>query len=206
MIAALFVDARGPYVGLPGVDPWPLRRDARLYAGPWPVVAHPPCARWCRLAKHVEHSELRRRAARPLLPGFDHGRSVGADGGTFGSALASVRAWGGGLRASRWIARMACVWPRKTVPRRMDPRERRMGLRGRPGGIWASRAEADVALLRRRDSTVGVELGTTDHLARGHDDQRQGACGRAAQPSGALAHPAPLPGRIARARRAVERS
>lgn len=54
MIAALYIDERGPYVGLPGVDAWGISRDARLYEGPWPVVAHPPCARWCRLAKLVE--------------------------------------------------------------------------------------------------------------------------------------------------------
>lgn len=33
-IAALYVDERGPYVGLPGVDAWGISRDARLYAGP----------------------------------------------------------------------------------------------------------------------------------------------------------------------------
>ena len=37
---------RGSYYGLPGVDPWDEARDARLYAGPHPVVAHPPCQRW----------------------------------------------------------------------------------------------------------------------------------------------------------------
>lgn len=54
MIAALFVRTNGPYWGMPDVDPWDEKRDARKYAGPYPVVAHPPCSRWCRLAGLVE--------------------------------------------------------------------------------------------------------------------------------------------------------
>ena len=38
-VAALFVAKDGPYFGLEGVDPWDGARDARLYAGPHPVVA-----------------------------------------------------------------------------------------------------------------------------------------------------------------------
>jgi hypothetical protein len=49
VIAALYVDARGPYPKMDGVDAWDAARDARLYAGPWPVVAHPPCGPWGRL-------------------------------------------------------------------------------------------------------------------------------------------------------------
>jgi hypothetical protein len=82
MIAALYVDPRGCYAGIDGVDLWDEARDARNYAGPWPVVAHPPCSRWCRLAGLVE--------AR-------WGHKRGDDGGTFASALASVRRWGGVL-------------------------------------------------------------------------------------------------------------
>ncbi len=81
-VAALFVQRNGCYWNLEGVDPWDEARDARLYAGPWPVVAHPPCARWCRLAGLVE--------AR-------YGIKKGADGGTFASALANVRRVGGVL-------------------------------------------------------------------------------------------------------------
>lgn len=45
-VAALYVETGGAYFGLGGVDPWDVHRDARLYAGPWPVVAHPPCGPW----------------------------------------------------------------------------------------------------------------------------------------------------------------
>ena len=48
MIAALYVQKAGAYFGLPDVDPWDEARDARLYAGPHRVVAHPPCQRWGR--------------------------------------------------------------------------------------------------------------------------------------------------------------
>lgn len=53
MIAALYIDPRGPYPKL-GLDCWDLERDARLYAGPHPVVAHPDCGPWSSL-KHLCH-------------------------------------------------------------------------------------------------------------------------------------------------------
>jgi hypothetical protein len=80
MIAALFVEKDGVYSGLPGVDVWDESRDARLYEGPWPVVAHPPCARWSRLAGFTE--------AR-------FGYKRGEDGGCFEAALEAARRFGG---------------------------------------------------------------------------------------------------------------
>ena len=81
-VAALYVDPRGVYANLPDVEVWDEARDARLYAGPWPVVAHPPCQRWCMFAKGIETR---------------YGYKVGDDGGTFAAALAAVREWGGVL-------------------------------------------------------------------------------------------------------------
>lgn len=47
-IAALYVQRNGIYWNRPDIDAWDEQRDARLYDGPLPVVAHPPCQRWGR--------------------------------------------------------------------------------------------------------------------------------------------------------------
>lgn len=75
MIAALYVDTvRGPYPNIPGVDCWGEDRDATRYAGPWPVVAHPPCGHWGRYSQKAHD-----------------------DGHTGPIAVAQVRRWGGVL-------------------------------------------------------------------------------------------------------------
>ena len=83
MIAALFVEPDGVYAGLSGVDAWDEKADARLYAGPHPVVAHPPCQRWGR----YWHGS----------PRNPHQYRLGDDGGCFAAALAAVRNHGGVL-------------------------------------------------------------------------------------------------------------
>lgn len=87
-VSVLYVDPRGPYPKLV-TDWWDEKRDARNYAGPNPVVAHPPCARWCRLAKFVAY-----RSGGRL--------SVGEDGGCFRSALSAVETYGGILEHPAW--------------------------------------------------------------------------------------------------------
>ena len=82
MIAALFVETNGCYFNLPNVDPWSIERDARLYDGPWPVVAHPPCERWGRFAKGSMTNQV---------------HQGGDDGGCFEAALRSLRLFGGVL-------------------------------------------------------------------------------------------------------------
>jgi hypothetical protein len=88
MIAALFVETNGAYFNQPDTDPWDVHRDARKYAGPHPVIAHPPCHLWVNLAAVNWKRYQRQKPA--WYPGGD-------DDGCFASALASVRQWGGVL-------------------------------------------------------------------------------------------------------------
>lgn len=84
-IAALFVQGDGCYSALPEIDLWPEARDARKYNGPHPVIAHPPCQLWGKMA-NVNYARW----------GGEHNRP-GNDGGCFASALNSVDRWGGVL-------------------------------------------------------------------------------------------------------------
>lgn len=87
VIAALYVERGGVYYDLPDVEPWGLpERDARLYAGPWPVVAHPPCARWGSYWY-----------GGPLLHKQGRRKQLGDDDGCFAAALHAVETWGGVL-------------------------------------------------------------------------------------------------------------
>ena len=97
MIAALFVDPRGCYANIPDVDLWDQKRDARTYQGPHPVVAHPPCGRWCQLAHIVEKR---------------YGYKVGDDDGCFASALHSVRTYGGVLEHPAY----SIAWDHHALP------------------------------------------------------------------------------------------
>jgi hypothetical protein len=87
MIAALYVAKTGGYIGLPGVDAWHEGRDARLYSGPRPVVAHPPCQRWGKMW-FGQPLTVKRTGERKRL---------GDDGGCFEAALSAVRNHGGVL-------------------------------------------------------------------------------------------------------------
>ena len=84
-VAALYVETSGAYYDLPGVEPWDEVRDARQYAGPHPVVAHPPCQRWGKMwfgqPLTVKRTGIRKK--------------LGDDGGCFAAALKSVRTFGG---------------------------------------------------------------------------------------------------------------
>lgn len=85
-VAALYVQTGGSYFNLPNVKPFDEDEDARMYGGPWPVVAHPPCQRWGRFWKgqpgNIKKGIVERK-------GDDHG--------CFKSALFDVRRFGGVL-------------------------------------------------------------------------------------------------------------
>lgn len=83
MIAALYVETDGCYYGLSDVDPWDEIRDARAYAGPHPIVAHPPCQRWGR----YWHGSPRK----------PHQYKLGDDNNCFANAVIALLLWGGVL-------------------------------------------------------------------------------------------------------------
>lgn len=132
-----------------GVDCWGEDRDARLYDGPHPVVAHPPCGPWGRSAKfskyqdpscgpiaveqvrhfggvleHPEHSRLwqRCRMARPgELPDAFGGITVVVD---------QVR-WGHVARKRSWLYLVGV----RELPGNPLPRSATHWCRKRPGEV-----------------------------------------------------------------------
>lgn len=140
-IAALYVESGGSYFSQPSVDPWDEARDARQYAGPWPVVAHPPCQRWGKLW-----------AGQPLWIKRTGERKVkGDDGGCFEAALDAVRRFGGVLEHP-WGSH---AWPHfgLTVPPRKG------------GWVWAD-GHGYVPPGVRGGWTCCVEQGRYGHYAR----------------------------------------
>jgi hypothetical protein len=139
VIAALYVDPDGAYANLPDVDVWDEARDARRYAGPWPVVAHPPCNKWSPLA----FINQRR------LPGY----RVGDDGGCFAAALEAVTEWGGVLEHPA----NSRAWSRYNLPQPTRPG----WCRSLFGQGWATEVDQGVYGHRARKRTwlyyVGAE-------------------------------------------------
>ncbi len=93
MVAALFVRADSIYKTIEGVDTWDVVRDARKYAGPHPVICHPPCRCWGTL--------------RAFAKGDDEEKNLAV------LAVEFLRRWGGVLehpyRSTLWTA---CGLPR----------------------------------------------------------------------------------------------
>ena len=136
-VAALYVQSGGAYFGMTDVDPWDQARDARLYAGPHPVVAHPPCQRWGKFwAGQPLH--IKRTGERKLK---------GDDGGCFAAALDAVRRYGGVLEHP-WGSH---AWPFHNI--NTPPRH----------GGWIA---AELPGLRNSGWTCCVEQGRYGHYAR----------------------------------------
>jgi hypothetical protein len=62
-VAVLFARADSIYKTLPGTDVWDIERNARLWPGGAPVVAHPPCRAWGRLRKFANPRKGERQLA-----------------------------------------------------------------------------------------------------------------------------------------------
>lgn len=115
-VAALYVETDGAYFALEHVDPWDEARDARRYAGPHAVVAHPPCQRWGRFW----HGSTRK----------PHQFALGDDGGCFAAAAAAVDRWSGVLEHPA----DSHAWPAFSIEK--PPRSGGWVMAGRGANSW----------------------------------------------------------------------
>lgn len=95
MIAALYVDPKGPYFVRSDVDPWDESRDAKNYDGPHRVIAHPPCGPW----------------------GLTKGLCYLQDASCAPRAVEQVRKWGGILEHPKYSK----LWGHCGLPKPGDP-------------------------------------------------------------------------------------
>ncbi len=192
MIAALFVEKDGAYYNLSNVDPWDEERDARKYNGPWPVVAHPPCSRWCRLAGLVEARWDGKTVGRGKKKRVASCKR-GDDGGCFASALRSVRTWGGGARASGLFGRVRRVQYSTAASGWMAAHDRRrMGRACRAVALRPPGEKGDLALRVRRVRSAIACLG--HHARQFADDRTRPGAGFVVRQQSEIRREAPTPG------------
>jgi len=95
-ISALFVQENGAYDKSAKIDAWHVLRDATKFEGNLPIVAHPPCQRWSKLAP----TYYKVWGTNYLKPGNDEG--------TFKIALDAVNKNGGVLEHPAYVT----SWPK----------------------------------------------------------------------------------------------
>ena len=73
-VAVLFARADSVYKTLAGVDVWDEARDARLWPGGAPLVAHPPCRLWAKLRQFAKASNpvMEKQLARDAVRRVQH--------------------------------------------------------------------------------------------------------------------------------------
>lgn len=69
-VAVLWVMRGSVYFSLPDTDCWDFVRDARLYNGPHPIIAHPPCGPWGKYCSRSHESKEDGRIAMRLVHEF----------------------------------------------------------------------------------------------------------------------------------------
>lgn len=173
-VAALYVDARGPYPSL--VLHWyDAARDARSYAGSLPVVAHPPCGPWS-VMRHLSKETTKDcapaalEAVRRFGGVLEHPR-----GSTFFAHAGIPRpgrlpdAWGGisfevcqcdwghPARKRTWLYVVGLVGPMPPAPPPREPTHWASGSRNAPRGPVPPGIKVCSAEQRRRTPVAFAE-------------------------------------------------
>ena len=179
MIAALYVDPRGPYPKMAAVDAWDASRDAVRYAGPHPVVAHPPCGPWgafahlCRSAEQSPYLALRAvEQVRALGGVLEHPRNSrlwrahglplpGAGVDSYGGFTVEVDQlhWGHVAHKRTWLYCVGVPVEALEAPPMPDrlPTHDLMGGRGRNAGANRHGLKEASPQLRRRTPQLFAE-------------------------------------------------
>ena len=158
-VSALYVDRLGPYPKLLA-DCWDETRDARNYAGPNPVVAHPPCGPWgrnafsCTLqdAGAFAHGLAMVRKFGGVLEHPEGSRAFAAHGIVPTAIVDQVR-WGHACRKRTWLYTVGCeAWG--PLP---PPRAPTHWCRKRPGEVVPAGIKMASKEIRRRTPLAFAE-------------------------------------------------
>jgi len=181
-VAALYVDPLGCYPRMADVDCWDAERDARLYAGPHPVVAHPPCGPYSSL-RHMR--QLRRESDAECGPrAVEQVRAFGgvleqparsklwarcglpepnafSDDSSYSIEVEQV-SWGHPARKPTWLYLVGCPWDLVRAGLRTGGRPTHWCSGGRrrssgSGGLIPPGIKACSAQMRRRTPLAFAE-------------------------------------------------